>query len=53
MIGVGIDRVVMTMVVTVVMTAVIIISPFVVLFTRHPDPLPFIGTHTTKFCSFL
>jgi hypothetical protein len=41
------------MVVTVVMTAVIVIRPFVVLFTRHPHPLPFIGTYTTKFCGFL
>ena len=43
----------MIMVMGVVMAAVIVIRPFVVLFTRHPHLLPFIGTHTTKFCGFL
>ena len=39
--------------VTVIMTAMVVIRPFIVLFTRHPNPLPFIGTYTTKFCGFL
>jgi hypothetical protein len=42
----------MIMVMRVVMAAVIVIRPFVVLCTRHPDPLPFVSTQTTKVCGF-
>ena len=38
--------------VTVIMTAMVVIRPFIVLFTRHPNPLPFIDPHTAKLCGF-